>query len=388
MLAAGYLEIGLDHFALPHDALAGAFARGTLHRNFMGYTDRRTTALLGLGVSAISETPACYHQNEKVITVYERRVGEGEVPTLRGHVLSDDDRKRADVIRALMTTGRAPLTPPEAEAARVELVDLVRDGIVEIDDRQLRITDQRQAVHPQRRGVLRRLPAYRREGRTGLLARDMRPAQVIGAGISGLAAAWHLADRGFAVTVVDRSPGPGGLINTIADALTAPSRPRRTRFVWDEVVSAWFRRLDLTPVFPEPASKRRYIFRNGRPRRWPLGAGESLAMAGRLAAAALTRSTPARDDETIAAWGDRVLGASAREWLLEPAMQGIYASPARELSARAIFDGRKRGPATTRGARRRDGRVHLAPARAAGRSRRSILVQRGHRSSRSLRSPR
>ena len=47
---------------------------GTLHRNFMGYTDRRTTALLGLGVSAISETPACYHQNEKVITVYERRV--------------------------------------------------------------------------------------------------------------------------------------------------------------------------------------------------------------------------------------------------------------------------------------------------------------------------
>ena len=141
LLAAGYLEIGLDHFALPHDALASAFARGTLHRNFMGYTDRRTTALLGLGVSAISETPACYHQNEKVITVYERRVGEGEVPTLRGHVLSDDDRKRADVIRALMTTGRAPLTPPEAEAARVELVDLVRDGIVEIDDRQLRITD-------------------------------------------------------------------------------------------------------------------------------------------------------------------------------------------------------------------------------------------------------
>ena len=66
-------------------------------------------------------------------------------------------------------------------------------------------------------------------------------------------------------------------------------------------------------------------------------------MAGRLAAAALTRSTTAREDETIAAWGDRVLGASAREWLVEPAMQGIYASPARELSARAIFDGRKRG---------------------------------------------
>jgi oxygen-independent coproporphyrinogen III oxidase len=140
LLAAGYLEIGLDHFALPHDALAVASARGTLHRNFMGYTDRRTTALLGLGVSAISETPACYHQNEKVITVYERRVGEGEIPTLRGHVLSEDDRQRADVIRALMTSGRAPLTAQDAAAARTELVDLVRDGLIEIDDRQLRIT--------------------------------------------------------------------------------------------------------------------------------------------------------------------------------------------------------------------------------------------------------
>jgi oxygen-dependent protoporphyrinogen oxidase len=171
----------------------------------------------------------------------------------------------------------------------------------------------------------------------------MRPAQVIGAGISGLVAAWHLADRGFDVTVIDRSPEPGGLIKTIHTD-HGPIETAANAFVWDDVVSSWFRRLDLTPVFPEPFSKRRYIFRNGRPRRWPLGPGASLAMASRLAAAALTRSTPARGNETIAAWGDRVLGASAREWLLEPAMQGIYASPARELSARAIFDGRKRGP--------------------------------------------
>ena len=140
LLAAGYLEIGLDHFALPHDSLAVAAAAGTLHRNFMGYTDRRTTALLGLGVSAISETPACFHQNEKVITVYERRVAAAEIPTLRGHVLSDDDRRRADAIRALMTTGRAPLTADDRISAETALADLIDDGIVEIDANQLRVT--------------------------------------------------------------------------------------------------------------------------------------------------------------------------------------------------------------------------------------------------------
>jgi oxygen-independent coproporphyrinogen-3 oxidase len=140
LLAAGYLEIGLDHFALPHDALAVAAAAGTLHRNFMGYTDRRTTALLGLGVSAISETPMCFHQNEKVITVYERRVTAGEIPTLRGHVLSDDDRRRADAIRALMTTGRAPLTPDDRVAAHATLAELIADGVVEIGRHELQVT--------------------------------------------------------------------------------------------------------------------------------------------------------------------------------------------------------------------------------------------------------
>ena len=140
LIGAGYIELGLDHFALPHDALAKSASAGSLHRNFMGYTDRRTTSLLGLGVSAISETPSCYHQNEKVITVYERRLGEAEIPTHRGHLLSDDDRRRAGLIRSLMTAGRAPLTDDDRDEARRELASLVADGIVEIDHRELRIT--------------------------------------------------------------------------------------------------------------------------------------------------------------------------------------------------------------------------------------------------------
>lgn len=139
LLVAGYQEIGMDHFALPHDALAVSARQGTLHRNFMGYTDRRTTALLGLGVSAISETPTCYHQNEKVITVYERRVLGGEIATLKGHLLSADDRRRADRIRALMTTGRAPLDPGAAIDARRWLAEPIADGVVEIDEHELRM---------------------------------------------------------------------------------------------------------------------------------------------------------------------------------------------------------------------------------------------------------
>lgn len=140
LLAAGYEEIGLDHFALPEDQLAVSARDGTLHRNFMGYTDRRTAALVGLGVSAISETPTCFHQNEKVITVYERRIAEADIPTLRGHRLTADDRRRADRILALMTTGRASLDPGDAADAREFLREPIADGLVEIAEDELRVT--------------------------------------------------------------------------------------------------------------------------------------------------------------------------------------------------------------------------------------------------------
>jgi oxygen-independent coproporphyrinogen-3 oxidase len=133
VLSHGYVELGMDHFAKPADGLARAAAAGTMHRNFQGYTERRTTCLLGLGVSAISETPGCYHQNEKVITVYERRIQQGDIPTLRGHRLSDDDRRRREKILSLMTTFHVALDEDERADARAFLAPLLEDGVVAID---------------------------------------------------------------------------------------------------------------------------------------------------------------------------------------------------------------------------------------------------------------
>ena len=137
---AGYVEIGMDHFALPHDGIAKAQREGTLHRNFQGYTERRTQVLLGLGVSAISETPTCFHQNEKAFPVYERRVQQGEVPTLRGHLLSEEDRRLREQILTFMTRFEVQLEPEQSDDATVFLDPLLSDGLVEVRDRKLILT--------------------------------------------------------------------------------------------------------------------------------------------------------------------------------------------------------------------------------------------------------
>ena len=137
LLDAGYVELGLDHFARRDDSLARAAATRRMHRNFMGYTDVRTSALIGLGVSGISETSDCYHQNEKVITVYERRVRDGEIPTLRGHMLSPEDQRRKQKIEDLMTSFAVRLDPSEAAAAPRVLGAMLNDRLVYIDGEQL-----------------------------------------------------------------------------------------------------------------------------------------------------------------------------------------------------------------------------------------------------------
>ncbi len=138
---AGYHEIGMDHFALDTDSLYKSNLKGELHRNFMGYSERRTDILLGLGVSSISETPTCFHQNEKVLTVYERLLQESKIPTYRGHRLSVEDQLQREQILMFMTTMRVILRDEAQENdVREFLGSLIEDGLVTIADRVLTLS--------------------------------------------------------------------------------------------------------------------------------------------------------------------------------------------------------------------------------------------------------
>jgi oxygen-independent coproporphyrinogen-3 oxidase len=102
---AGYVYVGMDHFALPDDALAVARRQGRLHRNFQGYSTQPDCDLIALGVSAIGRVGATYSQNAKTLDDYYDRLKQGRLPVVRGLALTRDDLIRRSVIMALMCQG-------------------------------------------------------------------------------------------------------------------------------------------------------------------------------------------------------------------------------------------------------------------------------------------
>jgi oxygen-independent coproporphyrinogen-3 oxidase len=104
-LAAGYVYIGMDHFARPDDELTRALDNGTLRRNFMGYTTQAGVDLLGFGPSAISELRTSYAQSERDLEGWEKAVLERGLATMRGHTLSQDDQVRRWVISRILCRG-------------------------------------------------------------------------------------------------------------------------------------------------------------------------------------------------------------------------------------------------------------------------------------------
>lgn len=101
-LDLGYVQVGIDHYVLPEDALAVAARRGSLHRNFQGYTDDACAGLIGLGASAISRFPQGYAQNHPATAAYAAEVRYGRLATVRGISLSAEDQLRAEIIERLM----------------------------------------------------------------------------------------------------------------------------------------------------------------------------------------------------------------------------------------------------------------------------------------------
>jgi len=150
LTAAGYERIGIDHFALPADSLAEASAKGTLHRNFQGYTNDPCDTLIGFGASAIGRLPQGYVQNEVVLGRYAERVLRGELPTVRGYRLTADDRLRAELIERLMCDLEVDVaqicarhgTAPAALIRSAErLQALAADGIIHLDGHVVRLAE-------------------------------------------------------------------------------------------------------------------------------------------------------------------------------------------------------------------------------------------------------
>jgi oxygen-independent coproporphyrinogen-3 oxidase len=138
---AGYVHLGMDHFALPDDELALGLERGTLHRNFQGYTVKRAPDMVAIGQSSISDLAGCYAQNEKDNARYEETGRGRRLATVRGYRLSADDERRRRAILSIMCEGRL-----EGERARgfeaeiASLAPLEARGLVELSGGALRVT--------------------------------------------------------------------------------------------------------------------------------------------------------------------------------------------------------------------------------------------------------
>lgn len=150
LLAQGYHEIGMDHFALESDGMYQSFQVGTLHRNFMGYTASKTQVMIGLGISSISDSWYSFAQNEKKLEDYYARLENKELPVYRGHILSAEDLMIRRHILNLMCSFQTSWAEPDMqfpELAEVlgQLEEMRDDGLLEIGPHSIRVTEQGKA---------------------------------------------------------------------------------------------------------------------------------------------------------------------------------------------------------------------------------------------------
>ena len=167
---AGYVYLGLDHFALPGDELSLAAENGSLHRNFMGYTTQRGREMVSIGVSSIGEIDGAYVQNIANEPEYVSLTEERGFATYRGHSMSAEDKLRRDVILELMCNGRIDKLRIQRDhgvvfdetfaTALQELEPMVADGLVKLGTELIELTDIGQVLM---RNVAATFDRYMRE---------------------------------------------------------------------------------------------------------------------------------------------------------------------------------------------------------------------------------
>lgn len=173
LISAGYIDIGMDHFALPTDELALAQKNNSLFRNFMGYVENKSNILLGLGVSSISDCGNVFHQNHKILQDYTDDICRNDFPTFRGHTLSNEDLSNRRKIIELITKFEIILDSDlEVLDAKEYLDDMIKDELVLISNNKLTVTE---AGRPFLRNVCSTFDRYFRStnGTTNLYSKSI-----------------------------------------------------------------------------------------------------------------------------------------------------------------------------------------------------------------------
>lgn len=141
----GYDDIGLDHFALPGNYLYQAKSEGRLHRNFMGYVDKKSPVLIGLGPTSISDSSLSFVQNSKDIDVYKDLLSRGRLPIEKGHVHTQSDLEVQELILNIMCNGHADFRNKNflfPELIQRDLEDLACDGLITYSAEKIELTKQ------------------------------------------------------------------------------------------------------------------------------------------------------------------------------------------------------------------------------------------------------
>lgn len=141
LLSAGYVPVGFDHYALPHDPLAIASENGCLRRNFQGFTDDRAATLIGLGASSISQFNDRIVQSEKNAGRYKAIVASGRLPAALGVMRSAGDQRRGAIIEKLLCQGKADVHEVLDANLRARLRPFLDHGLASLEHGQLRLPD-------------------------------------------------------------------------------------------------------------------------------------------------------------------------------------------------------------------------------------------------------